>query len=182
MPHPLGCDSCYPGQAVAKATAGFGVSGTLGRRNSQGDWTQEADHRGKAGRHHRDSSRTAERMDVGTVGRIGPKTGTRDVWHASAVLLAKRCAGWILRKDPQVAAASSARPRSLAAPGRQQTCRAKHRATSQTSFSLQTAGKPTKAGTLAGTTACGLGAASCTSSSTRSAEVASRPEKQQWPA
>lgn len=118
-------------------------------------------------------------MDAGTVGRNCLEAGTRNVRHASTVLLAKRCAGWQLRKDPALAPASSARPRPLATPGRFKQCRAKCRATSQTSSSQPTAGRPTRAGTRAGTTAFGLGTPSCTSSSTRSVACASRQHEQQ---
>mgnify|MGYP000099866911 CR=1 FL=1 len=182
MPRPLGCDSCFASQAHQKTPAGFGVSGTLGGRVGQGDWSQKEDHRRNSGRHHRSRSQAARRMDAGTVGRNCPEAGTRNVRHASTVLLAKRCAGWQLRKDPALASASSARPRPLATPGRFKQCRAKCRATSQTSSSQPTAGRPTRAGTHADTTVCGLGTPSCTSSKTRSAECANRPVGQHWPA
>ena len=182
MPHSMGCDSRDTSQAHSQALAEFGVSGTLVGRIGQGDRSEKKYHRGNAGRHHRSLGQAARRMDAGTVGRNCTEAGTRNVWHASTILLAKRCAGWQLREDPAIAPASGTRPRPLATPGRIRPCLEKCPATSQTSSNHQTAGKRSGVRTLAGTTACGLGTASCTSGSIRSAEAASRSEEQQWPA
>lgn len=182
MPYSVGCDSRDTSEAHSQAPAEFGVSGTLGGCVGQGDRSEKKYHRGNVGRHHRGCSRTARRMDAGAVGRNSPEDCAGNVWHASAILLAKRCAGWQLREDPAIAPASGTRPRPLATPGRIRPCLEKCRATSQTSSNHQTAGKRSGVGTLAGTTACGLGTASCTSGRIRSAEAARRSEEQQWPA